>query len=302
MTRHFFYVDKRDPLSYVSCIDVRNPTAASPIGILLIGGAATTGSTYLFLLAKVFKRKYYTLSPDLPGHGMSGGVMYDANYADFSFNIQSCISMYRTKQISRIFVIAESFGALLWVRYATEHNGHCTFCKTCETILLSPAFYVKPLIPFQNTLVTMLGNAWLINDIQSPLLTPKIDNLIDPELLLDMIASSSGSDLYLTNYFNFQPSMRLLARIYDASTHATQRIAQMSNVTIMFGNVDTTLDLRRCLALVRNQRVVVFESGHSLLLSRNEAEREKTYKQIERILSSYCRKTGERATKTQGSM
>jgi pimeloyl-ACP methyl ester carboxylesterase len=244
----------------------------------------------MFLLAKVLKRRYYTLSPDLPGHGMSGGVMYDANYTDFSFNIQSCFGMFRTKQISRIFVIAESFGALLWIRYATEHSGHCTFCQTCATILLSPAFYIKPFIPFQHEVVMTLGNTWLINDIQSPLLTPKIDNLNDPELLLDIIASSNGSDLYLTDYFNFQPTLRLLARIYDASTHATQRIAQMSNVTMMFGNADTTLDLRRCLDLVRNQPVVVFESGHSLLLSRNETERYKTYEQIERLLSSYCRK------------
>ena len=290
MTRHFFYVDKRDPCSFVSCIHERNPTFTSPTGLLLIGGAASTGFRNMFLLEKVLQRRYYTLSPDLPGHGMSGGVMYDANYTDFSFTIKSCLGRFRTKQITRIFVIAESFGALLWIRYATEQRGQCTFCQTCETILLSPAFYIKPMLPFQHEVVLMLGNAWLINDIQSPLFTQKIDSLSDPELLLDVIASSNGSDLYLTDYFNFQPTLRLLARIYEASTYATQRIHQMSNVTIMFGTADTTLDLHRCLALVRNQKVVLFESGHSLLLSRNETDRANTYKQIKHLLSSYCRK------------
>jgi esterase/lipase len=300
ITKEFYYQNNSAD-SFIACIHKYESKIINDndIAVIIIHGATSSGPSMMNLLNEIYINKYYTIAPDLPGHGLSGGILYDVTIENIIYTLDKCIDLIVSKQINKIVCICESLGSLVWINYMKQSNSLINKLlksgvlkiDNIKNIILSFPIYLQNKIPFQNTIINIVGSIPLINDIKSPLLTTKIDNYCDANLInkINKINIDFGID-----EIGYNPTIRLYKHInfYRDSVLGEKNIFyENMKYIFMFGEYDQTNDLNKCIEFINNSslnkstyKIIRYNSGHNLLISRDENEIKKVLNDINNLL------------------
>ena len=87
--QEYVFMDQQQSDSFMMCLHLHQPIINRKKAKLLIHGATDCGIVFLSRFYPRFS-DYFIIAPDLPGHGLSGGILFDVNPKDTKWTLDQC--------------------------------------------------------------------------------------------------------------------------------------------------------------------------------------------------------------------
>ena len=208
-------------------------------GFLLIHGFTATTAEVRLMAEKLHKDGFTTAAPLLPGHGTNP---HDLNRSTWQMWLASVKKMYEKllrDEYNRIFVIAESMGALLAIELAAQHP------EIDGLLLFAPGLKAR--------------NLWL-----APFLSP----------FIKYFEKSKRDDGLAWKGYNVYP-VKAAMQLRKLQKHAQQQLPKITQPTLVFSaEYDKLITPDVAKIILKNitsdwkKHIHMQDSGHCILLDR----------------------------------
>lgn len=209
----------------------------NPTGFLLVHGFTATTTEVRLIAEKLHQAGYTTAAPLLPGHGTHPDDLNRATWQMWLEKVKQTYERLMRDNHNRIFIIAESMGALLAIELAAQHP------EIEGLILFSPALKVEGI--------------WMAR-----LLAP----------FKDYIKKNGGDDGLPWKGYNVYP-VKAMVELHKLQKHAQNLLPKISQPTLVFTggrdqkisseSIDILLD---GLHSTKKRHINLEKSGHTILL------------------------------------
>lgn len=212
-------------------------------GFLLIHGFTATTTEVRPMAEKLHQAGYTTAAPLLPGHGTHPDDLNRSTWHMWLEKVKQTYERLIREDYHRIFIIAESMGALLAIELAAQHP------KIDGLILFSPALKVEGI--------------WLAR-----LLAP----------FKDYIKKNGKDDGLPWKGYNVYP-VKAMVELHKLQKHAQTLLPKITQPTLVFtGGQDQKIStesidiLLNGLQSTEKQHINLEKSGHTILLDQQQDE------------------------------